>query len=149
MDGSIRESSIMHADVVTRNAFNEVVGCYHFSGGHGAALEAELFAIIIAMETAYQMGWSHVWFESDSSFVVSVLHSRASNVPWRFKARWKQALLYASSYTCKIFHIFQEGNRALDYMASTLIEEGFWSYVIHGLQPIVEDGVRKSYVRMV
>ncbi|XP_057779621.1 uncharacterized protein LOC130998208 [Salvia miltiorrhiza] len=88
-DGLIRESSIMHAGGVSRNAFNEVVGCYHFSVGHGAALEAKLLAIIIAMETAYWMGWSHVWFDSDSSFVVSLLHARASKVPWRFKARWK------------------------------------------------------------
>ncbi|XP_057791120.1 uncharacterized protein LOC131008246 [Salvia miltiorrhiza] len=140
---------MMHSGGVMRNAFNEVVGCFHFTGGPGAALEAELLAIIIAKETTYRIGWPQVWFESDFSFVVRLLHSRALTVPWRFKARWKQALLYASAFTWKISHIFCEGNSAADFMASTGMEVGFWGHASPGLQVIVEDDVRKIYVRLV
>ncbi|XP_057811243.1 uncharacterized protein LOC131025465 [Salvia miltiorrhiza] len=73
-DGSVREGRI-HAGGVFRNAFNDVLGCYHFSGGHGVAFEAELLAIIIAIESAHRAKWERVWFESDSSYVVQLLQS--------------------------------------------------------------------------
>ncbi|XP_057790166.1 uncharacterized protein LOC131007028 [Salvia miltiorrhiza] len=133
-----------------RNALNEVVGCFHFVGGNGAALEADLLAFInIAMESTFRMGWSRVWFESDSSFVVRLLHSHALSVPWRFKAHWKKALSLVSLYTWRITHIYRKGNRAADYMASTIMAEGFWTHVIDGLQPLVDDDICKSYTRVV
>ncbi|XP_057779714.1 uncharacterized protein LOC130998299 [Salvia miltiorrhiza] len=78
-DGSVREGRI-HAGGVFRNAFNDVLGCYHFSGGQGVAFEAELFAIIIAIESVHRAKWERVWFESDSSFVVQLLQSLSETI---------------------------------------------------------------------
>ncbi|XP_057790850.1 uncharacterized protein LOC131007957 [Salvia miltiorrhiza] len=75
-DGSVREGRI-HAGGVFRNAFNDVLGCYHFSGGQGVAFEAELLAIIIAIESVHRAKWERVWFESDSSYVVQLLQSHS------------------------------------------------------------------------
>ncbi|XP_057779480.1 uncharacterized protein LOC130998061 [Salvia miltiorrhiza] len=131
-DGSVREGRI-HAGGVFRNAFNDVLGCYHFSGGQGVAFEAELLAIIIAIESVHRAKWDRVWFESDSSYVVQLLQSLSQTVPWRFKPRWQLALSKLHTFTWRISHIFREGNRSADFLASQAREEGFWPHAIAGL----------------
>ncbi|XP_057790773.1 uncharacterized protein LOC131007879 [Salvia miltiorrhiza] len=132
------------------NVFNEVIGCFHFSGGRGVAFEAELLALIISMESVYHAGWQRVWFEADSTFVVSLLSSRSSKVPWRFKARWTRALTYMSTISVRVSQIFREGNRVADCLASHITDEGYWPHDIHHIRHLViEDLYLPFFTRVV
>ncbi|XP_057803701.1 uncharacterized protein LOC131019033 [Salvia miltiorrhiza] len=129
---------------------NEVIGCFHFSGGRGSAFEAELFALIIAIESAHKAGWQHVWFDADSTFVVSLMSFRSLNIPWRFKARWIQALSYAAAISYQISHIFREGNRIADYLASHVKDEGYWPHDVADIrQLVIEDLNLHFFTRVV
>ena len=52
------------------------------------AFEAELLAVSLAVDKAFQLKLSPVWIESDSSYVIKLLHSRSAAVPWRVCSSW-------------------------------------------------------------
>ncbi|XP_057775389.1 uncharacterized protein LOC130994359 [Salvia miltiorrhiza] len=116
----------------------------------GAAFEAELFALIIAIESAHKTGWQQVWFEADSTFTVSLLSSRSLSVPWRFKARWIQALSYAATFSYRISHIYRERNRVADCLASHVKDEGYWFHDVADIRQLVmEDLYLPFFTRVV
>ncbi|XP_057766454.1 uncharacterized protein LOC130986892 [Salvia miltiorrhiza] len=47
---------------------------------HGLAFEAEFFRLVVALERALFFGWSHIWIETDSTFIVELVNSRAHKV---------------------------------------------------------------------
>ncbi|XP_057811447.1 uncharacterized protein LOC131025669 [Salvia miltiorrhiza] len=89
-DGSAMGSpGIIAAGGVFRDNWAVVRGCFHIKGGVGFAFEAELLAIITAINIAHNRNWFHLWIESDSTYVVKLLESRTLEVPWSFIASWK------------------------------------------------------------
>ncbi|XP_057779593.1 uncharacterized protein LOC130998178 [Salvia miltiorrhiza] len=111
---------------VFRDSRSLVRGCFHVKGGLGFAFEAELLAVITAIQIAHQRTWFSLWVESDSTYIVGLLTSRSLNVPWRFLASWRRILTLLENFTLHITHIYREGNRAADIMTSNTMEEGWW-----------------------
>ncbi|KAK3205880.1 hypothetical protein Dsin_019926 [Dipteronia sinensis] len=72
------------------------------------AFEAELSAVINAIEYAFDFGWHNLWIECESSYMVSLLSCRSPNVPWRFLSFWKRCLVYLTSMKIFVSHIFRE-----------------------------------------
>ncbi|XP_057811822.1 uncharacterized protein LOC131026062 [Salvia miltiorrhiza] len=83
---------------VFRDHFTWVRGCFHYRAGIGYAFEAELFAVIIAIQIAHSRGWHHLWIEADSAYVIHVTH------------------------------IYREGNKPTDIMANQNMMEGWWPH---------------------
>lgn len=54
--------------------------------GFASAAEAELSALMYAVEKAVEMNWTDIWIESDSLVVVKAFTSGAS-VPWQIRNR--------------------------------------------------------------
>ena len=68
--------------VVFRTSRGFVKGCFANLLGIAFAFEAELAAAIHAIRLAREKGWHSIWLESDSTYLVALLHSRSSLVPW-------------------------------------------------------------------
>ncbi|XP_057803293.1 uncharacterized protein LOC131018599 [Salvia miltiorrhiza] len=87
IDGSVHGSPpFIHAGGIIRDS-SSVIGCFHFSAGRGWAFEAELFALIIALEHIVVHGWDYIWTETDCTYMVDLFRSRSDSVPWRFFSR--------------------------------------------------------------
>ncbi|XP_057811497.1 uncharacterized protein LOC131025722 [Salvia miltiorrhiza] len=125
-----------------------VRGCFHVEGGTGYAFEAELLGIITAINFAHHCGWTKIWFEVDSAYVVNTLSTKSSKVPWRFQATWKRALSFLEHMDFRITHIFIEGNVPADIMASPHTPEGRWTHNISLIHDaVIRDLSVHSYVR--
>ncbi|XP_057790774.1 uncharacterized protein LOC131007877 [Salvia miltiorrhiza] len=122
---------------VFRDNFAYVRGCFHIKGGSGFAFEAELLAVITAINIAHDRGWLHLWVESDSMYVVRLLENRSTNVPWRFLASWKQVLRRLHGFSLIVTHIFREENHPADIMANDDRQEGWWPYAIDDIKHAV------------
>ncbi|XP_057791344.1 uncharacterized protein LOC131008487 [Salvia miltiorrhiza] len=118
---------------VFRDKFSWVRGCFHIKGGIGFAFEAELLAVISAIQIAFYKNWRYLWIESDSTYIVNLLHSRSLNVPWRFAARWREVLVLLSEFNLHITHIFREGNKVADILAADNVQEGWWPMEIDAI----------------
>ncbi|XP_057803117.1 uncharacterized protein LOC131018409 [Salvia miltiorrhiza] len=93
IDGSVHGSPhLFHAGGVIRDS-SCVLGCFHFSAGRGWPFEAELLALIIALEETVIHGWGYVWIETDCTYLVDLFRSRSDTVPWRFFSRWRKVCL--------------------------------------------------------
>ncbi|XP_057771115.1 uncharacterized protein LOC130990904 [Salvia miltiorrhiza] len=115
---------------VFRDKFSWVRGCFHVKGGIGFALEAELLAVITAIQIAHARHWRQLWIESDSTYIVHLLHERSTSVPWRFAAVWKKILLLLKDFQIQISHIYREGNKVADILAADERHEGWWPHEI-------------------
>jgi len=62
------------------------MGCFASNLGAISILEAELTAIIIALENAAKFNWQNIWVESD--FSIAVLAFKNSDlIPFRLRNR--------------------------------------------------------------
>ncbi|XP_057803295.1 uncharacterized protein LOC131018600 [Salvia miltiorrhiza] len=130
IDGSVHGSPLhIHAGGVIRDS-SHVLGYFHFSAGRGWAFEAELLALVIALEQTVFHGWSHVWIETDCTYLVDLFRSRSDTVPWRFLSRWRKVLASIVNFHIIITHIYREGNRVADCLASSVVDEGYWNFAI-------------------
>ncbi|KAL8458489.1 hypothetical protein ACS0TY_036128 [Phlomoides rotata] len=60
---------------IFRDHFGLFRGCFTVTHGRGYAFEAELSTTLYAIEIAYDKGWTNIWLESDSTYVVHILKS--------------------------------------------------------------------------
>ncbi|XP_057812491.1 uncharacterized protein LOC131026578 [Salvia miltiorrhiza] len=142
IDGSVHGSPLhIHAGGVIRDS-SHVLDYFHFSAGRGWAFEAELFALVIALEQTVLHGWSHVWIETDCTYLVDLFRSRSDTVPWRFFSRWRKVLSSIVNFHIIITHIYREGNRVADCLASSVVEEGYWNFAIPEILHLVRDDRR-------
>ncbi|KAK2657980.1 hypothetical protein Ddye_011032 [Dipteronia dyeriana] len=65
---------------VFRTSRGFVKGCFVIPLDVCFAFEAELVAAVYAIDYAWTFGWCRLWLESDSTFVVDILHSRYCKV---------------------------------------------------------------------
>ncbi|XP_057803476.1 uncharacterized protein LOC131018785 [Salvia miltiorrhiza] len=108
-----------------RDKWSWVRGCFHIKGGIGFAFKAKLLAIITAIGIAHSRGWTKLWVEADSSYVVSLLETHSK----------------------QISHIYREGNQAADLMANPQRHEGWWPYAIDEIKHAVAmDMSSHSYI---
>lgn len=102
---------------VFRNCRGFVLGCFSVSLGTAYAFEAELYAVILALEAAVARNWKKIWLECDSSYVCGLLLSKSSEVPWLFRNRWLNVLLKIQDLLLVVTHIFSEGNQVADALS--------------------------------
>ncbi|XP_057771087.1 uncharacterized protein LOC130990877 [Salvia miltiorrhiza] len=134
---------------VFRDKWGWVRGCFHYKGGVGFAFEAELLAVMYAVAIAHNRGWTLLWIESDSFYIVKLLHSRSEDIPWRFLASWKRTLRLLLDFRLQISHIYREGNSAADIMASHARSEGWWPHAIDEIKyAVATDMATHSRVRI-
>ncbi|XP_057790987.1 uncharacterized protein LOC131008105 [Salvia miltiorrhiza] len=125
---------------VFRDACCSVRGCFHIKGGLGYAFKAELLGVITAVQIANARGWNRLWIESDSTYIVRLLHSRSATVPWRFAALWDMVLDTLKSFQVHTTHIFREGNKVADILAHNSMPEGWWPFELD----IIKDATRSD-----
>ena len=89
--------------------------------GPNFAHEVELLAVIFAIEKAWSMRLSLVWFESDSLYVVRLLHSKSSLVPWSVRKKWERCLHFLDAIQFHVSHVFREGNAIADKFSTLAI----------------------------
>lgn len=90
IDGSARgQPGQSSCGGVFRNCRGFVKGCFSRLQGTGFAFEAELVAAMTALSIDHfkGKGWTTLWIESDSTYVVTLLRSRSHLVPWNHRNR--------------------------------------------------------------
>ncbi|XP_057803256.1 uncharacterized protein LOC131018559 [Salvia miltiorrhiza] len=122
---------------VFRDNVGWVRGCFHYKGGTGFAFEAELLAVIMAIQIAHSRGWFALWVESDSTYIVNLLNTRSNIVPWRFVASWNKILVILQDFNIQISHIYREGNVPADIMANENMTEGWWPHEVEEIKKAV------------
>ncbi|KAL6144814.1 hypothetical protein ACLB2K_055504 [Fragaria x ananassa] len=103
---------------IFRDHLGQVLGCFSGNLGIANALEAELQAVIHAIQMASQRGWHSLWIESDSTLVIHFLSSFQVDVPWRFTTEWFNCRTILTTMTVKVSHIYREGNSVADCLAN-------------------------------
>ena len=93
-------------------------GAFAIPLGKAFAFEAELAGAIHAISYAHDFGWTNLWLECDSSYLVTLLRTRSSSVPWRWKPSWLRCIDRISTMNFHVSHIFREGNTVADILAS-------------------------------
>ncbi|KAL8480976.1 hypothetical protein ACS0TY_027491 [Phlomoides rotata] len=102
---------------VFRDHFGVFRGCFTVSHGSGYAFEAELATTLYAIELVHDKGWSNIWLESDSSYVVHILKSSHFEIPWRLLARWHRVRRLRPNLNMVVSHIYREGNAVADRLS--------------------------------
>ena len=84
---------------VFRNLKRFLLACFSFHIRSSLAYVAELRAAIYAIKKAWERGWHHLWIECDSTYVVNVLKSRATEVPWVVFVKWSNCRILLKQWT--------------------------------------------------
>lgn len=116
-DGSFRDSSRAGFGGVFRNHEGIFIGGFSSKVVVCSAIDAEILAVLEALQVAWVRRWTHVWLETDSTLVVHYYHHPHS-IPWRLRMHWKICLHLASLLHFRISHIFREGNSVADGLAN-------------------------------
>ncbi|KAL6205985.1 hypothetical protein ACLB2K_023236 [Fragaria x ananassa] len=93
-----------------------------------SSVEAEVMAVIQAIELAWVREWKHIWLEVDSTLVLHYLRD-PHLVPWRLRVAWSNCLHHISHMHFRSSHIFREGNQVADALANiglTLTGMSWW-----------------------
>ncbi|KAL8463827.1 hypothetical protein ACS0TY_033683 [Phlomoides rotata] len=69
---------------------------------------------LYAIELAFDRGWTNIWLESDSTYVVHILKSSHHVVPWRLLTRWHRVRRLKTDLHMVVSHIYKEGNAVAD-----------------------------------
>lgn len=132
---------------VFRDAFGVVKGCFVQHLGRLFAFEAELAAVMYAIEIAVLHGWNKLWLETDSAYVEGLLLTRSNNVPWQFRNRWLRVLALLGLFDFKITHIYREGNAVADTL-SNHHTDGYWPHQIDCIvDQVLRDASGQPYFR--
>ncbi|KAL8492867.1 hypothetical protein ACS0TY_024169 [Phlomoides rotata] len=111
---------------IFRDHFGMFRGCFAVSHGCGYTFEAELATAFFAIELAYDKGWSNIWLESDSTYVVHILKSSSPEIPWRLLARWHRVRRLRTNLHMVVSHIFREGNAVADRLSCEEVDRFMW-----------------------
>ena len=119
-------------------------GAFAIPLGKSFAYEAELVGAIHAISYAFDFGWTNLWLECDSSYVVTLLRTRSSSVHWRWKPSWLRCLERISKMNFHVSHIYREGNAVADILASraTSIQASTWW---HSTPSFIHEAFSKDY----
>ena len=90
-----------------RNSCGFFKGCFNFYLGNKYAFEAEIMSFIMALEFAHKFGWSNLWVETDSVYVVLLFKKQSHHVPWDIRNRWIRALKYTIELNARISYVFR------------------------------------------
>ncbi|KAL8494368.1 hypothetical protein ACS0TY_025253 [Phlomoides rotata] len=105
---------------IFRDHFGVFRGCFTVSHGRGYAFEAELTTILFAIELAHDKGWSNIWLESDSTYVVYILKLSSPEISWRLMRQLRPNL------NMVISHIYREGNAVAVRLSREEVDRFMW-----------------------
>ncbi|KAG6420498.1 hypothetical protein SASPL_117029 [Salvia splendens] len=106
----------------------KAMGCFSIKLGEGTAFEAELAACINAVDIASDRGWKKLWLESDCTRVVELLYT---DVPEKYEGAWMRALDRLQRMEFRVTHIYREGNRVADALASSNVKTELVSELLY------------------
>lgn len=106
---------------IFRDSNANFLTCFTENLGGCSAYHAELSAIMRATEIAFHRSWSNLWIESDSSLVVMAFKND-SMIPCNIRNRWKNCVRMLYQMNFLVTHIYREGNRCADLVASKGLE---------------------------
>ena len=81
------------------------MGGFAFPIGESFAFVVELKATMFAIKMASECGWSNVWLENDSIFVVNLFKFQPSEVPWCCRIEWANCLCLPMHMSLVVSHI--------------------------------------------
>ncbi|KAK3221988.1 hypothetical protein Dsin_009013 [Dipteronia sinensis] len=113
---------------VFRTCRSFVKACFVVPLGQVFAFEAELLAASLAINYAWNLGWSRIWLESDSSYVVQLLSIRSDQVTWSVRQAWQRCIHQISHMEFQVSHIFREGNQVADALSKHTLGLSFDSW---------------------
>ncbi|KAL8485527.1 hypothetical protein ACS0TY_027713 [Phlomoides rotata] len=130
------------------DSFGVFIGCFVITHGMGFAFDAELATAFSAIEMAYDKNWRNIWLECDSVYVVSVLKTHDSAVPWRLLAQWHMIHKLIGELQLVVSHIYREGNATTDILTREPVDRfNWWHQAPDFLRPFVlEIGMRNFIV---
>ena len=102
---------------VFRNSSSNFLGAFAVNLGTSNALCSEIIGAMLAIEIAHRMNWRYLWLETDS-MLVSLAFKSSKVVPWHLQNRWNNCIHLISSMHFFVTHIYREGNKCVDILAS-------------------------------
>ena len=104
-------------------AFSEMLGGFSKGSfvlptGESFAFVVDLKAAMFAIRIASERGWSNVWLESDSTFVVKLFKVRPSKVSWCCRIEWTTCICLLEHMSLVVSHIYGERNKVADVLAN-------------------------------
>ena len=102
---------------IFRDSQGYFLGAFAGFIGVDIAFQAELQAVMTAIELAFRRRWLNLWLETDSTFVVAAF-SNHNLVPWDIRNRWSNCLWLLRQFKFYVTHIFREGNSCADSLAN-------------------------------
>ncbi|KAL8540377.1 hypothetical protein ACS0TY_001834 [Phlomoides rotata] len=116
---------------IYRDSFGVLRGCFAIQHGIGFAFEAELATALLAIEIAYDKQWLKIWLKTDSLYVVYILKTHHSVVPWRLMAQWHKIRRLMGDMHIVVLHIFREGNALADRLTREPVKRFKWWDQVH------------------
>lgn len=116
---------------IFRDHGGKAMACFSIKLGERTAFEAELAACINAINIASDRGWKKLWLESDCTRAVDLLYSRSTNVPEKYEGAWMRALDRLRHMEFRVTHIYREGNRVADALASPNVKTELVSELLY------------------
>lgn len=92
---------------VFSDSFQVVCGCFAFRCGMATTCDAQMLAVMHAIEKARDLGWSQVWLENDLQNVVQLLQKRSNKVSQKFYNWWMICLAFIFQIHLKASHVFR------------------------------------------
>ncbi|KAL8556944.1 hypothetical protein ACS0TY_004425 [Phlomoides rotata] len=90
--------------------------------GSGYAFEAELATALHAICIAAEKGWTQVWIECDSMYVVHCLRNTDTKIPWRLLPLWHRTRSKLANVWLVVSHIYREGNVIADRLTRESVD---------------------------
>ncbi|PRQ22702.1 putative ribonuclease H-like domain-containing protein [Rosa chinensis] len=91
---------------VFRDSKGLFLGAFAVPSAFVSSIDAEILAVIEAIEIAWVRNWHHLWLETDSTYVVHILSSFSMKVPWYLGVAWANCLWRVRRMNLKYSHIF-------------------------------------------
>ena len=74
--------------------------------------------LILTIEKTHIFGWSKLWVESDSLYLVNLFKYSSDKIPWILLNRWEGAISFAKDLNVILSHIFWVGNSIVDKLSN-------------------------------
>ncbi|XVE95562.1 hypothetical protein REPUB_Repub02eG0108700 [Reevesia pubescens] len=119
VDGSVKgSSSIAAAGGVLRDEFGSFICAFSYKIGNSSILNAELWAILIGLQTSWEKGFRNIHLESDSLSAVQKLSHQTNTFDPNLHIIKAIKVMQLREWSCSIDHIYREANSCADWMAS-------------------------------
>ncbi|KAL8474915.1 hypothetical protein ACS0TY_031359 [Phlomoides rotata] len=131
-----------------RDSFGVFRGCFAIYYSTGFAFEAELATVFYAIEIAQENGWTTVWMECDSTYVVQIFRAPEPNIPWRHLAHWHKIRRITRNMQLVVSHIYRECNATADRLTREKVDLfKWWVEAPDFLYPFLQKDLHNEFYR--